>query len=383
YDADAVRQLSTFAPGMPYSEKLLLDFQERLVKSGLFDGASVELDPDPLAANAAPVRVNVKERSLQQATFGLGYNANTGARFTLDHYDRSAFGSRWVAHSRFELGPALKSLGTEFTSYPTQGLRRNLLAANAERLDAADQLRTSWNARVGRTQDTDRLERLYFAEALHSHIDSSALLTQADAVTGNYQWVLRNVDDVLLPTAGTTVNLQAALGVGKGSETLPGLNTGSDSRGPFGRAYGRFTWYRPLGGSWYATVRVEGGEVFAKSAIGVPDPLLFRAGGEDSVRGYGYRTLGPKVNGAVASGRVLLTGSAEVARPVSLSYPAVWWAAFVDAGNAADRWQDFSPALGYGLGLRWRSPVGPLHVDLAYGEEVHQVRLHVSVGIAF
>jgi hypothetical protein len=47
------------------------------------------------------------------------------------------------------------------------------------------------------------------------------------------------------------------------------------------------------------------------------DTLLFRAGGDDSVRGYAYRTLGPVVNGAVTSGRVLLTGSAEVARPIS------------------------------------------------------------------
>ena len=41
------------------------------------------------------------------------------------------------------------------------------------------------------------------------------------------------------------------------------------------------------------------------------------------------------------------------------------------------------PVLGYGLGLRWRSPVGPLRVDLAYGQEVKQVRVHLSVGIAF
>jgi translocation and assembly module TamA len=83
------------------------------------------------------------------------------------------------------------------------------------------------------------------------------------------------------------------------------------------------------------------------------------------------------------SGRVLLTGSAEVARPISAQYPSVWWAAFVDAGNAADNWQDMHPVLGYGLGLRWRSPVGPLRLDMAYGQEVQSWRMHLSVGIAF
>jgi translocation and assembly module TamA len=63
--------------------------------------------------------------------------------------------------------------------------------------------------------------------------------------------------------------------------------------------------------------------------------------------------------------------------------PSVWWAVFVDAGNAAEGWKGFKAALGYGVGVRWRSPVGPLRADLAYGEELNQFRLHVSVGIAF
>ena len=130
-------------------------------------------------------------------------------------------------------------------------------------------------------------------------------------------------------------------------------------------------------------MRVETDQVFTHHVIGVPETLLFRAGGDDSVRGYGYRTLGPSVNGVVTGGRTLLTGSAEIARPISPKYPSLWWAAFIDAGNAADRWSELNPALGYGVGLRWRSPVGPLRVDLAYGQEVHQFRVHLSIGIAF
>ena len=383
YDAEAVRKLATFHPGEPYSEKLLLDYQERIVKAGLFEGASVEIDPDPANAAATPVHVKVKELTLQQATVGVGYSANTGPRVTLEHFHRRAFGTRWIAHNKFELGPDLKSFGTEFTSYPLEGLYRNLVAANGERLRSADELRTSWTARIGRTQDTPRIERLYYAEALHARVDNAALVTSADALSGNYNWVLRDVDNVLLPTAGITINAQGALGYGTGRQFEPGPGIEATSRGPFVRSYGRLTWYRPLGSSWYSMVRVEGGEVFAKSRIGVPDPLLFRAGGDDSVRGYGYRTLGSSINGAVASGRVMMTASAEIARPISARYPAIWWAAFVDAGNAADRWSDLDPVLGYGVGLRWRSPVGPLRIDLAYGQAVRQVRLHVSVGIAF
>jgi translocation and assembly module TamA len=264
-----------------------------------------------------------------------------------------------------------------------EGLYRNLVAANGERLRSADELRTSWTARIGRTQDVGRIERLYYAEALHSRVDAATLVTSSDALSGNYNWVLRDVDNVLLPTSGITLNAQGALGYGTGRQFQPGPGVETTARGPFVRAYGRLTWYRPLGSSWYSMLRVEGGEVFANSRIGVPDPLLFRAGGDDSVRGYGYRTLGPTINNTVASGRVMMTASAEIARPISPRYPAYWWAAFVDAGNAADRWNDLSPVVGYGVGLRWRSPVGPLRVDVAYGQQTKQVRTHLSVGIAF
>jgi translocation and assembly module TamA len=382
YDVDAVRRLAPFHPGDPYSEKALLDYQERLVKSGLFEGASVELDADPEHAAEAPIRVKVKELTLQQATVGIGYSANTGPRITLDHYHRRVFGQRWIAHSKFELGPDLKSFGTELTSYPLEGQYRNLVAANGERLRSANELRTSWTARIGRTQDTTRIERLYYLEAVHARVDSASLVTNSDALSANYNWVLRDVDNVVLPTNGITLNAQGALGYGKGSQFEPGPGLETDSRGPFVRTYGRLTWYRPLG-SWYGLVRVEAGQVFAQSRIGVPDPLLFRAGGDDSVRGYGYRTLGPSVNNAVASGRVLATASAEIAHPISARLPSVWGAAFIDAGNAADRWNELHPVFGYGVGVRWRSPVGPLRVDLAYGEAVRQFRLHVSVGIAF
>ena len=151
----------------------------------------------------------------------------------------------------------------------------------------------------------------------------------------------------------------------------------------------RLTWYRPIpdddtvADRWYVTARVEAGQVFAADRVGVPDPLLFRAGGDESVRGYAYRTLGPIVNGVVTSGRLTATGSIEIARPIWAKRPQFLWAAFIDAGQAANRWSDLRPALGYGAGLRWRSPVGPLRVDVAYGQKVRKFRLHLSVGVAF
>ncbi|MEO8525820.1 MAG: BamA/TamA family outer membrane protein [Caldimonas sp.] len=381
YDEDAVRRLATFHVGEAYSEKLLLDYQERIVKVGLFEGASVELDATG-PPDAAPVVVKVKELTQQSATFGIGYSANTGPRVSLEHYDRKVFGQPWIAHSTISLGPDLKTVGTEFTSYPQDNLWRNLAAANIEQLLAADETRDSWTARVGRSQDTTRFERLFYAEAAHARVSSAPLTNSAEAVSGNYHWLRRDLDNILAPTAGTALSLQGGAGFGKGVETRSDVAGEERSRGPFVRAYARYSWFRPFG-QWFANARVEAGEVFVHNRIAVPDTVLFRAGGEDSVRGYGYRTLGPTVNGAVVGGRVLLTGSVEMEHPLTDRIPALLGAVFVDAGNAADRWNELHPVFGYGVGLHYRSPVGPLRLDLAYGQHEQRFRIHISIGIAF
>lgn len=384
YDANTVRRLAAFEPGTPYSEKLLFEYQERLQKLGLFETASVEIDPHPDTAQAAPVIVRVKEQTLQQATVGVGVSANTGPRVTLEHLHRRPFGWDWVAKNKLELGGTLRSWSGEMTSHPLANQQRNLLAASIERDDSAAQSLTSWRLRAGRAQDTPRFERLLYVEYLNATLQTATGSNQNDAVSANYDGTLRALDSVLLPTDGYSFSAQTALGYARGGTVIDRSGAALEAdNGAFARLTGRLTWYQPLGASWYANARLQAGQVVAGNTVGVPDSLLFRAGGDESVRGYGYRTLGPTVNGTLASGRALLTTSVEIARPLSPRLPAFWWATFVDAGNAADNWGDMRPAVGYGVGLRWRSPVGPLKLDLAHGVNVNANRVHLSVGIAF
>lgn len=383
YDEAAVRRMATFRPGDVYTEKSLLDYQERLLKVGLFEGASVEIDVEKGPPDAAPVIVQLKELSQQQATFGVGYSANTGPRVSVDHYDRKVFGWPYIAHSTLVFGPSLKSIGTELNSYPLEDLKRNLFAVNLEQLKAADETRDSTTLRAGRSQDTGEYQRLYYGELSRTQVANTLLRTTSAAVAGNYHWLRRDVDNVLLPTSGTVLALQGGAGYGTGTRARtdqPGEE--EKAKGPFLRTYARFNAFRPLGG-WFLNGRLEVGEVFVANSISVPDTLLFRAGGDNSVRGYGYRTLGPSVNGAVAGGRVTLTGSVEAEHPFVRSLPALLGAVFVDAGDAADKWGEIKPVFGYGVGVHFRSPVGLLRLDVAYGQAVQQFRLHLSVGVAF
>lgn len=111
----------------------------------------------------------------------------------------------------------------------------------------------------------------------------------------------------------------------------------------------------------------------------LPASLRFFAGGDQSVRGFGYETLGPEnERGEVTGGRQLLTGSVEVDFGVSDDWRV---AAFADAGNAFD---DFKEPLrrSVGIGVRRITPIGPIRVDLAHplsGSD-DSVRLHVTLG---
>jgi translocation and assembly module TamA len=374
-DAETVRNLANVRTGAPVTEALLLDFQDRLQKAALFDNVTVTLDPDPARAAQASVLVVLREAPMQVYTFGVGFSANTGARASVEHVYRRVFGYAATARNKLEWGTKRQAWEGDITAHAGEGLYRNLVGGAVENLKNTADTVLSQRLRVGRTQDSLRLERLFFAEAERSvRTPDNGTAVASFAISGNFHGGWRDLDSVLLPTRGATLAIQ--VGVGRSHST-------DAPTGNFGRAYGRLTGYLPLGQAWYGQARVELGQVFVGSGVVVPDSKLFRAGGDESVRGYAYRSLGPLVDGAVGGGKALFTGSLEVARPISSSLPSVWGAFFVDAGNAADSFGALKPAVGVGLGVRWRSPVGPLRLDWAYGSETRRGRFHFSVGIAF
>lgn len=374
HDEQTVRNIADFRPGTPATEKLLLDVQERLQRSGLFTTASVQLDARAEDPEHATITIRVAERERQEATFGLGISADVGPRGTVEHVHRRVFGQALTARNAFELGRVRRSWTGELSTHTLPGLYRNLVGGAAERIESSSDIVSSIRLRLGRAQETPRIDRLVYVEAERSlrRLDDGTE-TDADALSLHYQAVWRRVDNVLLPTEGWVFSGQVG---GGRARSDPG------GTGPFGRAYGRLAVYQPLGG-WYGSLRLEAGEVFARDDVTPPESLLFRAGGDGSVRGYEYRSLAPTEDDIVYGGKVLATASVEIARPILARMPQLWGAVFVDAGRAAERWQDYTPAVGYGVGLRYRSPIGPLSVDVARGLETGSVRLHLSVGVTF
>jgi translocation and assembly module TamA len=127
-------------------------------------------------------------------------------------------------------------------------------------------------------------------------------------------------------------------------------------------------------------LRAELGHVQSGSRDGIPSTNLFRTGGSKSVRGYASQSLGVRLGEATVGGRALAVGSVEWQQPIDAHWA---WAVFADVGDAADRWHDWQARWGLGMGIRWRTPVGPLQVDLARGVQASQWRLHAALGVVF
>jgi translocation and assembly module TamA len=373
-DEQTVRNIARLDPGAPATEALLLDIQERLQTSDLFDRATVTLQADAPDPDNTTVEVRLGERQLQEATVGVGVSANVGPRVTLDHVHRRPFGRAWIARNKFDIARLQQSWEGELSTQTLPGLYRNLVGGAVQRVKSDTDVVNTQRLRVGRAQDTRRIDRQAFVEYQRSTTTSALGAERDDALAAQYQGVWRRLDDQLLPTLGRV--WQGQFGAG-----LAWSNPGD--KGPFARLWARLDGYRPLGSTWFGQGRIELGQIFSRDTVRVPEGLRFRAGGDESVRGYAYRSLTSKVNGVEVGGKVLFTASLEAARPFLARVPQLWGAVFVDTGRAALSWNELKPAWGAGVGLRYRSPVGPIKLDLAYGEEERRLRLHLSVGLTF
>lgn len=378
YPPFLVERLLDIDPGEPYRTERLLDLQRILQSSPYFAGVQVEIERDRASPQRVPVRVTLLERPVADVGVSMGYGTDVGARGEVSFRYRNAFGrgydmqsavqvdkTRQVGYADFYLPP-----GTVGAPFVGSVATRDSVGVLGEHT-ANQGLDTRRVAVAGYRQFLyEGLElRLGLTYQAQQSIPDGAQRTveRALAPVGQITW--RNVDNVLNPTRGGVLTMQVAGGA-----------KAALSDQDFIKTYAQYQHWFALSPLDQLILRAEAGYTIAASRTGIPEDFLFRAGGSRSVRGYAYQSLGPVQGQAVVGGRYLATGTAEYVH----WFTSAWGGAvFVDAGDAADARDQLNANKGYGVGARWRTPAGPLAIDLAYGERDRKVRLSFSVSVAF
>lgn len=372
----AILNLASFREGQSYRERLVLDWQERIQRVNLFESVYVSPAFDLSHPEATPLIVQVREAPMQEASFGIGVSSDNGPRLSFEHLHRNPFALDWQVRTKAQLGLRVSDALIDLLSHPWPGRKRGLASMQASSIEDNDNAITrTQRLKVGRLREGERLERTDYFELVHASVRSAAdlLVSNATAVSFTSQWLFRDVDSQVLPTRGTTTMLSLT-----GGRTLSAL----ENDGHFGRVHARFTAYVPMPSRWQLQLRAEGGHVLVGEGVSVPDSLLFRAGGDDSIRGYAHRSIGVERGGVTTGARVLGTGSIELSHPFWPGSNNLLGAVFMDVGDATERLDQWALKRGHGLGIRWRSPVGPFRIDIARGVSTNEWRLHFSVGVS-
>lgn len=369
-DNDVMERFVSFERGDYISSNELLELQLALSNSDYFNRVEVQ----PLWQQAddehyVPVEIDYEPILRTNYQTGIGYGTDTGARLRFD------LNRRWVntrGHrfsSQIQLSETLSSVAGSYIipgrrpqtdQYAIRGLWTDEDTDNTESERVS--FGVSWQTQLNRTQRILALDWLNERDRFDGERrDSSFLLPSA-------QWTRVHTENRLNINDGFRVSL-----------TLRGAAESVFSDADFAQATLSGKIVHRISERWRFLSRGEAGASVSSDFDRIPTSLRFYAGGDTSIRGYSYRSVGPRsASGEVTGARHLLTGSLEV----DYEFRTNWrFAMFVDSGNAFDDIEE-PMKTGAGIGFRWQSPIGPVRIDLAhaFSEPGDTIRLHLTIG---
>ncbi len=369
-----LERLVPFERGEPYTADQVAALNRALLDSDYFRDVRVRPARNAASGGVVPVDVELTARSRHEITTGVGYTTDLGARVRLG----------WRR-------PWVNPQGHAFAMDSEIAERRQNLTASYT-VPLHDPLRTSLEYQLGfQTLDVADIdtEQASAAVQYRHRLDSGwqqTLFVRADRERFRIQDDWRTTTLYIPGASWSRVRSRGGLDPNWGDRQMLSLEAtdpwlGSDIELRRVRAATR--WVRTLGDRHRFQARAEVGalETGPDPFDDVPPSLRFYAGGDQSVRGYAFQSLGPERDGSVIGGRYLAEGSLEYGYQLTPKWrPAV----FVDAGNAYADWDNLSSEakVGAGFGVRYSSPIGPIRLDLAatVGEPERSWRLHFSLG---
>lgn len=375
YPRGFLRRYLAVQPGEPFSYAGLGHTQQQLLDSDRFRRVQVTPQRDRATDGKIPVEINLDPGPSQQLRPGIGYGTDTGARLSTRYQNLNLFRSGEELH----LDLLLAQIQQNFTASYIIPHERNADSLFALRGGSLHDHPESYETRQifvegeeVRALGGGRTGSFY----LRYQQERSQIQTQdlrSESLLPGIRFRKLSVDDPVRPRRAYRWSLETR-------GTLAGILSDITLLQVFGdlQAIVPLPWrsYLHLRGNWGVTFQTD-------PLRDVPASLRFFAGGDRSVRGYAYQSLGPvDAAGQVVGGKNLAVGSIELER----RWLANWGTAlFFDIGNAFNTLGTIDFARGAGLGLRYYTPVGPLRIDLArtIGAEHDHYRLHLGLGVGW
>lgn len=368
--ADLLHGFLDYRVGEPYDAEAAVISQNDLVSAGYFDTVRLQTLVKQRANGQVPMALELTPAQRYQLLTGIGYSTDTGPALRLDFRNRrvNRAGHRYSLNT--QVARVQSQVGFKY-DIPMSRPRTDWLT-----LDAGYQYQNTvtaktgtWKVGVARTHQLGNqwLQRLSVDYLRETSTVANTTLSSQFLIPGiGYSRTV--ADSPLYPRRGWSFSAQ-----------LRGALQGAIANTSFTQATLNVRDIRPLlGGRLLSHINL--GATAVNNVQNLAASLRFFTGGARSVRGYTYQSLGPvDAQGNVIGGKYLVVGSVEYDHRLAGNFD---WAVFYDAGNAFNT-LPFTARRGTGLGLRWRSPLGPIRLDFAHALNplTHQTYLRIQISM--
>jgi translocation and assembly module TamA len=341
-----------------------------LSDSAYFGRIEVRPDMERAADEQIPIRISLTPGNRTEYTVGVGASTDTGLRFRAGFRNNriNQRGHRLIAD--LGVSTVIQGLTVEYR-IPLGDPRREWFsftgALSNEETDSFDNEAQRLGVRWTKAMSDTWLRTLavdFSNESFHVGTDIDTSRTVVPSISFDH----KQSDRDIFPRYGRRLGAK-----------LRGTDQALSSNTSYIQATASLRLIHSFGSGNRIIGRVNAGATASSNFAELPPSVRFFAGGDESVRGFDYESLGPKdTEGNVIGGDNLLVASVEYERLLRGNF---YGAVFVDAGNAFNG-TDFDAEAGTGLGLIWRSPLGPIRLYLGYPltADDRGIRLHLRLG---
>jgi translocation and assembly module TamA len=360
-----------YEEGKPYDATLLTKTTRALAGSGYFRNAYVQPHFDEVADDEIPTELIVSPSKRNRYTGKIGFATDTGPRVGVGYQNRRVNRAGHVFSAETSVSKVLSTITAAYTipllKNPVTDKLKFETGYKHEDTDTSKSDTTATSVTWYRVPNEGWSKERSLTLG-HEDFEVGNDKGKSTVLMPGIGWSRVMADDRLYPRKGVRLGLK-----------LRGATEQIVSSVSFAQAIGNAKAVLALPARLRVITRLDVGATAMNAFEELPASVRFFAGGDNSIRGYAYESLGPKdSDGDVVGGRNLLVGSVELERQLVDKWAV---ALFVDSGNAFDR-AHVDPRTGVGFGIRWRSPVGPIRLDIAHPltDSKDAFRIHFSMG---